>query len=113
MHGREPKTDIQFQKIMLTPEMAVQFLEHNTLNRPLSDQHVKRLVGQIIGGKWKFNGDTIKISKGGGILDGQHRLWAVVESKVSIETGLVMGIEKDAFATIDTLRKPRSGADVL
>lgn len=79
----------------------------------MSDQHVKRIAGQIIDGKWKFNGDTIKISSDGGVLDGQHRLWAVVESKISIETIIVRGIARDAFATIDTLRKPRSGADVL
>lgn len=101
------------RKILLTPEMATQLLEHNTLNRPLNDQHVKRIAGQILAGKWKFNGDTIKLSIKKDVLDGQHRLWAVVEAKVPIETIIVEGIEADAFATIDTLRKPRSGADVL
>lgn len=97
----------------MTPEEATRLLDHNTLNRPLSDQHVRRIASQILSGKWRFNGDTIKISDDGQVLDGQHRLWAVVESKVSIETILVKGIAREAFATIDTLRKPRSGADVL
>lgn len=83
------------------------------LNRPLSDQHVRRLSNQMLTGKWRYNGDTIKISNDGGILDGQHRLWAVVESKQPIETAIVRGIDREAFSTIDTLRKPRSGADVL
>lgn len=99
--------------ILLTPEEATRLLEHNTLNRPLNDQHVKRIAGQILTGKWKFNGDTIKISTDNAVLDGQHRLWAVVESKISIETIIVKGVARDAFATIDTLRKPRSGSDVL
>lgn len=93
--------------------MAAQFLNHNNLNRPLNDQHVKRIAGQIISGKWKFNGDTIKFSTKRNVLDGQHRLWAVMEAKVPVETLIVDGIDEDAFATIDTLRKPRSGADVL
>jgi len=101
------------KKVLLTPEEAVRLLEHNTLNRPLNDQHVKRLASQIIDGKWRFNGDTIKFSANGEILDGQHRLWAVVEAKMPIETIIVKGVEKDAFATIDTLRKPRNGADIL
>jgi len=101
------------KRIILTPEEAVRLLEHNTLNRPLNDQHVKRLAAQIIEGKWRFNGDTIKFSVNGDILDGQHRLWAVVESKIAIETIIVKGVEREAFATIDTLRKPRNGADVL
>ncbi len=93
--------------------MANELLECNTINRPLSDAHVRRLVNQIVEGKWKFNGDTIKVSKGGDVLDGQHRLWAVIEAKKPVETIIVYGIEKDAFATIDTLRKPRSGSDVI
>lgn len=97
----------------MTPEKATELLEHNTLNRPLNDQHVQRLSRQITSGKWKFNGDTIKVSDDGAVLDGQHRLWAIVESKRAVETIIVRGIERDAFATIDTLRKPRSGADVL
>jgi hypothetical protein len=93
--------------------MAMEMLERNSLNRPLNDQHVKRISKQIIEGKWKFNGDTIKFSKNKEILDGQHRLWAVIEAKMPIKTAVIYGIESDAFATIDTLRKPRSGADVL
>jgi hypothetical protein len=99
--------------VILTPERAMELLELNTHNRPLNDQHVKRLAKQIIEGKWKFNGDTIKISDDHKVLDGQHRLWAIVEAKTPVETILVRGIERDAFATIDTLRKPRSGSDVL
>lgn len=101
------------RRITLTPEWAAQLLEHNTLNRPLNQQHVNRIVAQILAGKWKFNGDTIKLSTKRDVLDGQHRLWAVVEAKIPVETIIVEGIESDAFATIDTLRKPRSGADVL
>ena len=87
--------------ILLTPEEATRLLEHNTLNRPLNDTHVKRIATQIIEGKWRFIGDTIKISDDDAVLDGQHRLWAVVESKISVETILVKGIKREAFATID------------
>lgn len=110
-------TDIPAHKsggevIVLTPERATQLLEHNRLNRPLSDAHVKRLAQQIVDNKWRFNGDTIKISDTGDVLDGQHRCWAVIEAKKPVETIIVSGIKRDAFATIDTLRKPRSGGDV-
>lgn len=101
------------EKVLLTPEMAMSMLEYNKLNRPLNDQHVKRIAGQIVNGKWRFNGDTIKVSEDGGILDGQHRLWAVIESKTPVETIVVRGIARDAFSTIDTIRKPRSGGDTL
>lgn len=99
--------------IVLTPERATQLLELNTLNRPLNDQHVKRIAGQIQRGLWRYNGDTIKLATNNAVLDGQHRLWAVVEAKMAIQTAIVYDIEPEAFSTIDTLRKPRSGADVL
>jgi hypothetical protein len=99
--------------ITITPEMAMQLLEGNGENRPLNDQHVHRLARQIMDGKWRFNGDTIKRSTKKDILDGQHRLWAIIEAKTPVETIIVDDIEPDAFATIDTLRKPRSGSDML
>ncbi len=74
--------------VTITPEDAMHMLESNETNRPLNDQHVRRIARQ-------------------------HRLWAIIEAKMPVETIVVRGIEPEAFATIDTLRKPRSGADVL
>jgi hypothetical protein len=93
--------------------MATQLLDSNNLNRPISDQHVQRIAGQIREGKWRFNGDTIKISEDESVLDGQHRLWAVMESKTAVETILVRGLKREAFTTIDTIRRPRSGGDTI
>ena len=108
-----PPSQDALQIVTVTPEMAVQILERNELNRPLNDQHVHRIARQITEGKWKFNGDTIKISSDHSVVDGQHRLWAIIEAKQAVDTIIVTGIERDAFATIDTLRKPRSGSDVI
>lgn len=112
MHGiaMSKKT---MEKVLLTPSDAAELLEHNTENRPLSQQHVQRIARQIIDGKWKFNGDSIKVSESGDVLDGQHRCWAVLEAKQPVETIIVRGIKRDAFATIDTVRKSRSGGDTL
>ena len=101
------------ERVLLSPELAMELLEHNKHNRPVRDQHVKRIADQIITGKWKFNGDTIRISKDGGVLDGQHRLWAIIEAKIAVDTVIIRGIERDAFATIDTIRAPRNGGDTL
>jgi len=110
---RRKMTEAKVATEIMTPERAMQLLEHNRKNRPLSDQHVHRIARQIIEDKWRFNGDTIKVSNTGDVLDGQHRLWACIEAKKPIETIVVRGIEPNAFATIDTLRKMRNGADVL
>lgn len=74
---------------------------------------MNRIARQIVDGHWKFNGDTIKVSDDGEVLDGQHRLWAIVETQTAVETIVVYGIKREAFATIDTVRKQRSGGDTL
>lgn len=91
----------------------MELLEHNTLNRPIGDAHVHRIARQIVEKKWRYNGDTIKVSDNGEVLDGQHRLWAIIEAKTPVETLVVYGIARDAFATIDTIRRQRSGGDTL
>jgi hypothetical protein len=103
----------QPQKIMLTPQRATELLERNMLNRPISDQHMQRIARQIIAGRWRYNGDTIKIAVNGDVLDGQHRLWAIIEANIAVETVIVYGIEREAFATIDTVRRLRSGGDTI
>lgn len=100
-------------RVRITPEMAVRLLDANKLNRPLGQGHAERIASQITEGKWRFNGDTIKISTTGDVLDGQHRLWAIIESKTAVDSIIVYGIERDAFSTIDTIRKPRSLGDTV
>lgn len=99
--------------VLVTPEMAMGLLERNELNRPLDHNHVQRIARQIADNRWQFNGDTIKIAETNDVLDGQHRLWAIVEAKRAVESVIIYGIKREAFATIDTLRKPRSGADII
>lgn len=99
--------------IEVTPEMAMQLLDHNQQNRPLRQRHVQRIAGQILEGKWQYNGDTIKIADSGDVLDGQHRLWAIVEAKRAVESIIVRNVPKAAFSTIDTIRATRSGGDTL
>jgi hypothetical protein len=104
---------LEIAEVTITPELAVEMLEANKHNRPLSDQHVKRLSRQIIEGKWIVNGDSIKFSETGDVLDGQHRLWAIIYARMPVRTLVVRGIANEAFATIDAVRKMRTGADLL
>ena len=60
-----------------------------------------------------FNGDTIKISVDHDVLDGQHRLWAIIEAKIAVPTLIIYGIKREAFTTIDTIRKLRSAGDTV
>jgi hypothetical protein len=62
-------------------------------------------------GRWKFNGDTICLN-GDRLIDGQHRLMAVVKSGVTIDALVVDGLPSDVFDTKD-IGKQRTAADTL
>lgn len=100
-------------RVVITPEMAMELLEGNKINRPIDQTTVNRITRQITEGKWRYNGDTIKVTKTLDILDGQHRLWAIIEAKRAVETLVVIGIDREAFETIDTLRKFRTFGDTV
>jgi len=74
---------------------------------------VNRIADEIKRGRWHLNGDTIKFATSNDVLDGQHRLWAIIEANTAVESYVVTGIDREAFSTIDTLRAPRSAGDVI
>lgn len=62
--------------------------------------------------EWELNGDSIRFSETGVLLDGQHRLAAIIKSGVSIETLVVTGLPDSVFDVIDVGAR-RSAGDVL
>ena len=66
----------------------------------------------MVEGRWHSNGETIKISETGKLLDGQHRLSACVTAGVGFYSLVVKDLPEDYFATIDT-GLSRTHGDVL
>lgn len=87
--------------------------ERNTHNRNLRYVHVDRLAADITAERWRVDGQTIKISRTGKLLDGQHRLRAVVAAGRPIRSWVMRGLPDEAFHTIDANMAPRGPADVL
>lgn len=64
-------------------------------------------------GNWKENTfEFIKIHPDGSVADGQHRLFAVIKSGVSVVFDIVYNVPKDVFVVLDT-GKHRNGSDVF
>lgn len=111
-------------------------LKHTLTNRSFNETLAGDWMLEILRGKWRMNGETIKIDRTGMVQDGQHRLAGVVlakleweedskrkpderkwtnwESEPTFETLLVTGISEDddVVNTIGTGR-PRNLSDVL
>jgi hypothetical protein len=96
----------------ITPRQARKLLDRNVRNRNLRMERVRELSGAMQRGEWDLNGETIKLSEDNELLDGQHRLQAVLHSGVTISSVVVRGLPSATQDTIDTGRRRRL-ADVI
>lgn len=103
---------VKTETLYITPDVAAEMLKNNPSNRPISSSAVKRYAREMRNEKWVFNGEPIIISDEGTLIDGQHRLNAIIDSGTTQMMVVITGIEKKAFTTID-IGKKRSGADAL
>lgn len=104
---------MKIEKIMITPTVAKQMLTTNTANRPIKANRVLQYSKDMKNGLWKEDtGETIKVSETGKILDGQHRLLAILKSSVSVNLHVATGVKDESFSVIDTGVK-RTSSDVF
>jgi hypothetical protein len=97
----------------ITPAWADKILkEKNTNNRALSIKHAAKLAAEMRAGHWKINGDTIRFCNGI-LIDGQHRLYAVVMTGITIQSLVVEDLPENVFDTIDSCLKIRTAGDML
>lgn len=96
----------------ITPDDAKRLLENNTLNRNINERLVSAIARDMANGNWVFNGESVKISDSGRLLDGQHRLSACVRAGIPFETVVIEGLPESAMDTVDAGRK-RTVGDVL
>jgi hypothetical protein len=98
---------ITTREMLVTPELATKWLnECNTHNRALRDSVVERYARDMKAGAWRlthqgiaFDGSEADPKKT--IVDGQHRLWAVITAEVPVRMMVSFGVSMDAQAVID------------
>jgi hypothetical protein len=98
--------------VMVTPQLARKWLMKNVRNRSLRAYSVSAYARDMKTGRWKFTGDAVKFALDGTLLDGQHRLAAIVEANVSVQMLVVYGLEAQTQEVMDTGRA-RTVGDVL
>ncbi len=98
-------------KMLITPERAEAYLARMGANRTLNEAHADRLADDMRRGDWRQTYEAIRFNKKGELIDGQHRLSAVVRSGKSLEFVVAGGLDAKAMAVVDTGRS-RSFADV-
>jgi hypothetical protein len=96
----------------ISPAKAAEMLEANTTNRPLSRPVVKAFAEAMRRGDWMVTHQGIAFDGNGALVDGQHRLAAVIEADVPVEMTVFTEVDEGTFDVLDT-GKRRSAADVL
>lgn len=96
----------------ITPSIAVRMLEHNRRNRHLNDRTITAYAQAMRDHQWLENGDAIRFDTEGNLLDGQHRLNAIIKADATLPMLVIRGIDPAAQVTMDAGRK-RTVADQL
>ena len=108
---REP--DFVRSKVQsINPKKAAEYLAANTSNRPLSKAVVKQFAEAMSRGDWMVTHQGIAFGPGGVLVDGQHRLAAIVEADIPVELTVFTDVDQGTFDVLDT-GKRRNAADVL
>lgn len=102
-----------FEEVAMTPEWAASLLETNDSNRRLKEGHVKALVWQIRNDAWVLNPQPVCINTEGKLIDGQHRLTAIVKAGMAAPITLARNVKNAAREVIDHGAVTRSTSDVL
>lgn len=104
--------EIRTENILVTPSIAEDYLSKNTQNRSVSVHRVLAYADDMANGRWKFNPLPIVFSISGKLIDGQHRLLAIIKAGVPVESVVMFGAPDESMDIIDS-GKPRSASDVL
>jgi len=68
----------------VTPELAKSWLDEHPTNRSVSESYVQKLATYMESGLWQPSHTGIALTENGTILDGMHRLHAVIRSGKTI-----------------------------
>lgn len=96
----------------VTPDIAQSILDMGSPNRNVSRIDVAKYAADMAAGNWTNTGEAIKFDQQGMLLDGQHRLSAIVKAGITVPLLFVYDIPRASQDVMDSGRK-RSLADQL
>lgn len=83
------------------PARAKAYLEKNTSNRPLRKTRVAKYARAMSSGEWRVTNQGIGFNCDGSLLDGQHRLHAIIEAGVPVRMAVTRGLDRESMFGID------------
>lgn len=103
---------IHFREEMITPDMASAYLKRNKCNRPLRQNTIKRYSRDMKAGHWELTHQGIAFDKKGNLIDGQHRMHAIIMADCPVAIVVARHVDPKANIGIDSGYN-RNSIDVL
>lgn len=110
MKAQTPALDAHVEKV--TPQIAEEWLGKNVHNRNIRGRIVDAYARDMAAGRWRLTGEAVKFSTNGTLLDGQHRLQAVIRAGVPVELFVLRGLEPETQEVMDS-GSARTAGDAL
>lgn len=110
LYAAPPITKASVERV--TPAVAQAWLELNLSNRNIRKDQVNRYARDMLAGNWAVTGEAIKFGQSGQLIDGQHRLLAIVKAGVTVDVFVVTGLPDTIQGVLDSGRA-RTAADTL
>lgn len=108
---RRQQEDTELPKASLstiTPMLAERWIDQvPDYQRKVDQKQVDKICAAILKGAWAENGATIVFNEEGHLIDGQHRLHAIIKSGKSVRSLVVRGVSK-AEKTFQTIGDEKS-----
>ena len=98
--------------VKVTPDQAKAWFDSKGANRKVSTGTVLNMARDMVAGRWLLTHQGIAFDEGSHLLDGQHRLAAVMMAGVPVEMMVSRNVPHDRQIVMDDHRR-RTGADVL
>jgi hypothetical protein len=101
---------VTIKRVLVTPEMAAKWLDGHQNYRSMRRTYMLRLAADMRAGNFHDVADPIRFDSAGSLVDGQHRLSAIVESGVSISMLVAHGVDNVEVIDAGT---PRNVGDTV
>lgn len=104
MDMKTGKSGLSLELTEIGPEDAQALLEMNIRNRSMNENRVRQYVHEMRQGAWGA-GSQIQLSENGVVVDGQHRLQAVINSGTVQVFSVLWGVTLAHQDVVDTQQK--------
>ena len=91
--------------IQLTPAVAKRLLDRNVHNRKISEKIVQKYAEEIKAGEWRLTPQGIGINDRGELVDGQHRLSAIIRANQTVPMLITVGLPAASQEKVDRQRR--------